>query len=170
MPNTHLPGNTNTGIIPIKFCVNAFVNACLPFDVFGVIIALQKNLQYMLKHDYAKKRTTPTYSSLQSLLQKYEAMKAATTTDPVSTGHGPMHKGILFPISLQLSADEEYLLAATVLDCSIMITFQEFHPHQMDHELLRYLSVYTSCKYIIYVYVQTRCCMMSFVYVAPALV
>lgn len=48
------------------------------------------------------------------------------------------HEGIQFPISLQLSADEEYLLAATVLDCSIMITFQEFYPHQQDHAALRY--------------------------------
>lgn len=107
----------------------------------------------MLRHDFAK-RTTKTYESLRSLLKKYEAMNAILCRESCSSKYNQEHEGTQFPISLQLSADEEYLLAATVLDCSIMITFQDFYPsHQQDHESLRYFFSICYQKYFFFAYI-----------------
>lgn len=74
----------------------------------------QINLQFMLDHEYADK-TEKTYTIVSKLLETFAKTQNELTL-------------------CQLSAEEQYILAATVLDCSIMITFREIENVEMDEE------------------------------------
>ncbi|XP_065366999.1 inositol-pentakisphosphate 2-kinase [Calliphora vicina] len=90
--------------------INKAEVTCLPKNcVLQKILHLQTlakiNLQFMLDHEYADKKGK-TYNIVCKLLEKFAKNHNELTL-------------------CQLSPEEQYILAATALDCSIMITFCE---------------------------------------------
>ncbi|XP_037805375.1 inositol-pentakisphosphate 2-kinase [Lucilia sericata] len=90
--------------------INKAEVTCLPKNcVLQKILHLQSlakiNLQFMLDHEYADKKGK-TYNIIYKLLEKF------------AKNHNEL-------ILCQLSPEEQYILGATALDCSIMITFCE---------------------------------------------
>ncbi|XP_019890773.1 inositol-pentakisphosphate 2-kinase isoform X2 [Musca domestica] len=78
---------------------------CVLEKILNLQLLAKKHFPHMFKENYQKKKGK-SYDILSTLLQKYKC--------------GPTKLEIS-----QLSAEEQYLLAATALDCSIMITFRQ---------------------------------------------
>uniref|UniRef100_A0A1A9WMS2 Inositol-pentakisphosphate 2-kinase n=1 Tax=Glossina brevipalpis TaxID=37001 RepID=A0A1A9WMS2_9MUSC len=80
---------------------------CILQKILHLQLLAKKNFMYMLRQQYAKK-FDKTYGHLHKLLQKFTDNRQ-------------------YIALRELTQEEEYLLAATALDCSIMITFKELN-------------------------------------------
>ncbi|XP_061396301.1 inositol-pentakisphosphate 2-kinase [Musca vetustissima] len=84
---------------------------CVLQKILNLQLLAKQNFVHMLKENYHKKKGK-SYDILSTLLKKFQYQKQKL--------------GIS-----QLSAEEQYQLAATVLDCSIMITFRQVSTKNM---------------------------------------